>query len=405
MGDTMKLLSGRLQDVFSYISDDHDAANIVSIFRVAHSYTVYDYSDNKYPLTVGAYLDYDGKMLSYLPTGKESGPDGFSASGRVSGRPGRVARKFLTAWGVRFEDSDLEAFVNAIFCAYQLINGTADDAVQFEIVSGDDIAAVYNGNYGGMAMIAGPESCMTNMGDYMGLYTENPRSIRMAIATYQDSIVARALLWRLNDGDTWMMDNRYSSADKMGHLLRDWGKEQGFVFGSNRSDYVRVGAYDYEHYPYVDSFRYFDMHAGRLYSYKAEGVTHELADTSGDASQTWLHECETCYASGSESDFTYAYGVGYLCHECHSAGTCTYCDEYVGENQLSDGLCNVCESDHTCINCNERQDDYLGGEYCEECLEEEARLLVAADSEGTFEGYIPPNNQAALPDFAALLSQ
>jgi hypothetical protein len=60
------------------------------------------------------------------------------------------------------------------------------------------------------------------------------------------------------------MDRIYTSKDSYDPLFLKWGGKNGYAKSIINSSVVNVKAKDYELYPYMDTFTFFDAEEGRL---------------------------------------------------------------------------------------------------------------------------------------------
>lgn len=194
---------------------------------------------------------------------------------------GKIVRNFLTKYNVKFVDKDIEDFVNQYKSYIKVLN---DVFMKFTIVSGKDIAFWYKyTNYGGNSSSVLRNSCMSNMdSSAFDIYTKN-KNVSMVILFddnggmknekyVSDKILGRALLWKMQDGDTFM-DRVYYVNDSDQELFAKWADMNNFWHkkyneASEEFDILRKGESKYAqivvelendgyNYPYVDSLCFF----------------------------------------------------------------------------------------------------------------------------------------------------
>lgn len=174
--------------------------------------------------------------------------------------------------------------------------------VDVEVLTGNDILKVFDsdnivesGTLGSSCMMNKPES-------YFDIYVENASAVVMRNSN--GKIIARALLWDLNDGEGCtqkMMDRIYTSDTKYELYMKSWAMKKDYLFltkqtyrsryatsdATNSGDgdiylgnyYIQLESSYYMDYPYLDTFRY--MLFDRLY---AVTELKELDSTSGSHS-------------------------------------------------------------------------------------------------------------------------
>ena len=292
---------------------------------------------------------------------------------------GRGIRALLLTTGEKFLDKDIEEFVNLYKAAIDKFN---DKFSFFEVVTGSDIAHWYhNRNYFIRSGTLG-SSCMAGVpASWLEIYTENPEQVALIIYKSQedtDKIIGRALLWTLNDGKKFV-DRIYTVNDSDVQLFRDYAKENGWYTkyhnssttnsqaiapdGSNVSLrlVVTLNKKYYDHFPYLDTLKYFTPGSGVLNNSDGE---YTLEDTGGDyvrcecCGGSGRVECGDCYGNGQE-ECRYCDGSGREdCDECDGNGNrqCSNCDgsgQVEGEDDETED-CPECNGDGhlECDDCN-----------------------------------------------------
>lgn len=211
----------------------------------------------------------------------------------------------------KFTDKEIENFVN------KFKSETSSEGEEFHIVEGDEIEYWYScDNYLNNDGQLG-SSCMAN-GDpgLFELYTENTQVCRMLILKKGDKITGRALIWKLHSIDAsskeeqdklsnieYFMDRQYTNKDSDVEKFRKYAKEQNWIYKTNNNYHsfrkittpsgddinvdmsVRVKDISYDYYPYLDTFRRYDISINMLYNDDNEGVDQNgnyiLNDTDG----------------------------------------------------------------------------------------------------------------------------
>jgi len=172
----------------------------------------------------------------------------------------KIERKVYSA-------SDIEKFVNA-FTSTMEFNINALNF--FEVVKGEDIIKwYYNENYAARTGQLG-QSCMQydKCKEYFGIYEKNPDVCQLLILkdTTGQKIMGRALLWNTDNGDKYM-DRVYTNKDSLLNLFDKWSEQNGYLknFKNNQGNLkVKVRPMDYGQYPYMDTFKYYNIEDGIL---------------------------------------------------------------------------------------------------------------------------------------------
>ena len=238
----------------------------------------------------------------------QSNKDGdvYSKS-RNSLRIGRFINKIFPG---KYNDQQIEEFVNSF-------KASIEGGDKLEIVEGDEIAKWYN--YKNYLEVRGHlgNSCMKEKPDAVfNIYTKNPEVCRMLILKDGDKITGRALIWKLAsikrmrkevEGVEYFLDRQYTIEESDVVKFRNYAKEQGWAYKAYNNHHsletivfndeefnvdmtvqlkeVSKGNYNYERYPYVDTFRRYDPQTGILYNDEESDESYEgnylLQSTSG----------------------------------------------------------------------------------------------------------------------------
>ncbi len=255
-------------------------------------------------------------------------------SNRGSVKMGRVIKKLLP----QISDKDLEKLVN------QLKSETT--GYEIKLVKGDEIIQYYKREicdenslqYGTLN-----SSCMMDKVDekpnIFDIYTKNPETCQLAVMLNSEGkLVARALVWKIDEisqekeviqsenkfysqfdvdwqkseQDTfytdlltakvknlYLMDRVYYTKDWMENSLHKWGEKNGMMIkwrdqiSYNPSQEpgkpilsVKVNKVAYRQFPYLDTFRYYDVQSGTLTNYKMNNRGFELQKLQGGYTST-----------------------------------------------------------------------------------------------------------------------
>jgi hypothetical protein len=188
---------------------------------------------------------------------------------------GRVIRKILSRKKIKFDDKDLENFVNH-WKAYFI----PENKLKIEIVSGDKIKYWYNGkNYHPSSDKSTlGKSCMSSADcrSYFDIYTKNPEVCQMIIMTdNEDKLVARALLWTDKLGNK-ISDRIYYISQSIEKKMIKWIRqnipnvliygEDFYNGGAPKNFIIKLKEWKFKKYPYLDSFSRLNWRTGELSS-------------------------------------------------------------------------------------------------------------------------------------------
>jgi len=169
----------------------------------------------------------------------------------------RVSDKFkevVSTSTIENSDKFIEEMHNK-FVSFQ-----ANDQLKVEFLYGQDILKGYDPkNYLEAPIGTLHKSCMTNHGDWLKLYTENPKQIGLATISLNNKIAARGLVWIDKKGEKFI-DRVYFTHEWLFNYLTDKIKELGYktidMHGEEKT--IQLDKCDFTNYPYVDSFYLMD---------------------------------------------------------------------------------------------------------------------------------------------------
>lgn len=270
-------------------------------------------------------------VLSYLPKSKfknilidpkrpEHGIiDGdmpWIQAGRVKIKIGRFVRKFLSERSIKeynINDQDIEIFVNLYKSFFQR------NVDNLKVVEGREILKWYlEDNY---QKIDGEcygtlwNSCMRykHRNKYMALYAKNQNIKMLILLDDFGKLSARALLWDgVTDanGNTYkVMDRIYSVHSHDVNFFKDWAKENGYIYKTEQSSKsercftindnlvklnlsVKIENYKFNYYPYLDTFKFFDIHKGILSNSERYEYQYILKQATGRLEPEQLENTE-----------------------------------------------------------------------------------------------------------------
>lgn len=217
-------------------------------------------------------------------------PNGSISTRKSDVRLGRFLNKFIAAVSKDFNNkmnitaATIEKFVN-LYEAELIVKQNAFD--NFKVVEGEDIRKWYHEKYyegGSSGQLS--NSCMRypSCQDFLDIYVQNPEVCKMLIYINEyNELRGRALLWTLSDGKKYI-DRIYTSKDSYDNLFLKWGNKNGYSKTIVNSSVVNVKAKDYELYPYMDTFQYYDADEGKLSNSQIfQRPYAQLDETDGEA--------------------------------------------------------------------------------------------------------------------------
>ena len=253
-------------------------SNIVSAPHIIGTNPAKDFADSIWSLDISA--------------GGES--TGITKKSRNPIKIGRLIKQISPD---KFSDKEIEEFVN------EFKSSLENSKEKILIVEGEQIEFWYDSeNYFELSGTLG-NSCMRNKSGIFDIYNNNPEVCRMVCLIEDDKLKARALLWKVKEnkmGFEYFMDRQYTIVDSDINKMRNYAIENGWAYKTYNNHYslssvtykdkiedillnVQVKPfnekttlkYDYEKYPYMDTFRIFDQKNGILYN------TGETSDYKG----------------------------------------------------------------------------------------------------------------------------
>lgn len=244
------------------------------------------------------FIDYSNE-LHELDKESDRGSGVFVKSRNEVGL-GRFVNKLFPG---KYNSKQIEEFINSFKASLEKAGE------YFELVEGDDIEFWYNSeNYKEKSGTLG-NSCMAQKRNLFGIYTQNPDVCKMLILKEDDKILGRALVWKLNslnikknEDPGFFMDRQYTIKDSDVQKFRNYAIEQGWAYKSYNNHHsfgtinidgedrnvgmtVQVKDKDYNRYPYMDTFRRYDVNNGILHNDEDQDSEYEgqyiLEDTGG----------------------------------------------------------------------------------------------------------------------------
>lgn len=296
------MASLRVDDKFYNFLENTHRDNIISAILFQGEFNNHINNDCNYISIVENKSD----VVSYLPKHKFEKVDNPWIECRVNIKIGRFVKKMLTKYSIinfNINEDLIEKFVNLFKYYFEL------DPSKLKVVEGDDILKYYQSdNYDDTAKECGTlwSSCMRQKSRniYLCLYSCNPKNIKMLIYLNDNGkIRARALLWdgvEDSNGNTYkIMDRIYYVYDHYVNIFKKWAVDNGYItkYYQNSKDltlfldsennaieknlFIKMNKYILTHYPYLDTFSYFNSNCGILYNYESDEYDYMMKRTDG----------------------------------------------------------------------------------------------------------------------------
>lgn len=257
---------------------------------------------------------------------------------------------------------------------------TANNNYTIEILKGQAIQDAYRDEVGG-------HSCMTGShhSEYVGLYRDNPKRIRMAVLRRNNSS-ARCIIW-LSDDHKLYFDKIYTDYAHCKEILQQKLLDKDIMSCYTGSYNIKVSGLSYNdgEVPYMDTLTRGSIDNGLLDLSTSGGDfnTDNQDGTIGENDETCYHcECGVNPDGGDGSN--YIDGV-WVCESCYNDcySYCGHCNEDYNHDNITftevdgHGYCENCISDVAteCCQCDTWIDsgliEYVDDDcVCNECFEE-----------------------------------
>ena len=235
--------------------------------------------------------EYNPALVNYL------GDDIF----KKGHNPIKITKFINTVLNKKYDQKDIDNFINQ----FKILQR---EKVKVDIVEGEQIKYWYNSSNCKTKTYTLGDSCMSHpsKAGFLNIYAENPETCKLAIITESDKLVARALLWKIENSNKgnfeWFLDRRYVIDDTYNVELEKWAKESGYAwrthnkitedkgvsFGDQNFEdvemSVKVNPGKFDYYPYADTFSIYDPKEGFLYNNWNENAGFlKLKETDGRA--------------------------------------------------------------------------------------------------------------------------
>ena len=213
--------------------------------------------------------------------GEEEGRSVSKLKGRTELKIGRLIRKLIPE---EFTPKDIETYVNLYKASFD------GDVYQnyFSLVNGKELVKYYHKSKYHEQIGSLGNSCMKDA-DYLSLYELNPTIVSLLILKEPntDSIIGRALIWKLTTPENmYFMDRVYTTDDYLVDSFKNYAKKKKWLY-KNRQTYSDSSVFNpikneienieinvsvlpeyYPNYPYMDSLYYY---------YKTDGILSNTA--------------------------------------------------------------------------------------------------------------------------------
>lgn len=236
----------------------------------------------------------------------------WNSKRRYKARPGAVINKILSD----VSPMNLEIFSNLYKSALGLTN------FRFEVVQGTTLRYWYRGTKHSEQRGSLGASCMKydHCQPFLDIYVDNEDIIKMLVMfDSNNKVMGRALLWHLDD--VKLMDRIYTINDEeLTFHFKMWAQKNDYYFKpvqrwNNTLDFtyknetnrhrfqVRLKYFDYDVYPYLDTFKFLDPKTGTISNYKTKNTKRVLIHAEGNYNNPdvihedfidgqYYHDCE-----------------------------------------------------------------------------------------------------------------
>ena len=224
-----------------------------------------------------SYVDIDKEKndsVTFIPANKIIKLQGGSPYTSSLQTPMKVG-KFFRKLNPDLTDKEVDTLITLFKVEWdKLMKGDNDEV---EVVTGEDIRYWYLGSRYGRSEENGRSgdlggSCMqyTYSQHRFDIYVENPDKVAMAIIVKNKKLMARAIIWKLDDGGVYM-DRIYAVDKTTEQKMRDFcakkNMEGPWIRGHNGTKRVTLIDKDFDgptHNPFMDSMKYFNIKKHQL---------------------------------------------------------------------------------------------------------------------------------------------
>jgi len=265
----------------------------------------------------------DPSKLSYLTRDRFeniSQDEIWSSSRRYQAKPSGILSKIFR----KIDYVEMEKFIDSIKSEGSKIH------TQFSIATGEEILLWYDeDSYDKRTHGSLNSSCMKHKScqGFFDLYIRNSGTIDLLILRDKvfGTLLGRALLWEV-DGGLKIMDRIYTTNDSVYRgLFKDFALENGYLYRAEQSwnsslwfivdgkrQYlelsVKLDTQDIHSFPYLDTFKFFDLNNKIFYNYHPKSSERLVVMTSSSGSfhsSDSLEQCQEDLNYYNSSDVIY----------------------------------------------------------------------------------------------------
>ena len=226
----------------------------------------------------------------------------------------KISRLVNTLFPKEYEDTEGQKTLRDLIDKYGALT---DDTMKFEVVKGEEVKKWYlednyettKGDLGGSCMRH--DRCQT----YFDIYIKNPDVVSLLICLgAKGTLIGRALIWNLSDSNypSQLMDRIYFRDERVKEKFISYAEDNDMVYKPGRgltnivwrgerfkkSPKVKLDEWEFDEYPYMDTFAKLDIEDGTLYNSedRAEGF-YILTSTDGG-----YHEREIVWSTYEDQE-------------------------------------------------------------------------------------------------------
>jgi len=309
--------SNRFKDVMYQFRNDSKVAMMLVDTYLPSTELV----DN--PINYISVSDSDPNKISYLSPDRvkqisKSNDDYWTSSKRFHCKPGA----FITKLFKNVTPKEVETFSTL----YKNFANKKD--FTFEILKGNDIATYYHQNSYDTNSGSLGASCMKydKCQKFLNLYIDNQDLVSLLIMRSNNSkaLIGRALIWNI-DGQK-VLDRIYTvQDDKYAAYFKKWAEENDCLYKTHQNwsntlqfnsekeknkEYkfsIKLQKFEYGYYPYLDTFKWFNVKSGHLFNFKDSKDCLVLSNANGGMEQNSYLEFDDI-----NRDWSYSGSLVYL---------------------------------------------------------------------------------------------
>ena len=277
------LISDSFREIVSQFKNDSIVAELLLGEDIREDFLVGD------PVSFLSISDSDANKISYLTrdrASKISSDEFWSSSKRFHCKPGALITKIFRD----ISGKEVEKF-STLFRAFSSVK-----EFKFEVVRGKDIVKYYGQNTYSSGSGSLGNSCMKydRCQRFLDFYKDNDAVSMLIMKNNENGLIGRALLWDFDDNK--IMDRIYTTNDEdYQFYFKRWATNNGYSYKSkqnwantiqlvsNSKDFdgkfeIQLNSWNYEYYPYLDTFKWLDIKAGKLYNYRPSHFQNHQSD-------------------------------------------------------------------------------------------------------------------------------